>query len=190
MLGLAGCLSRPSLKIETFMFNAPAGATTNAAAGARVLAIRRLDVAPPFAGRSLVYRTGEFSYVRDPYAEFLDSPADELKDPVREWLLQDGAFRLVMSGGAALKPDTLVEIHLSQLYGDFRQPGHPLAILSMQFAFFDATNGIPEKVLLQREYSRSIPVTAPAAAALMQGWNQALAEILGEVSGDFPQSHQ
>jgi hypothetical protein len=185
VLGLSGCLSRPALKIETFTFNAPAGGITNTLASGRSLGIRRLQIAAPYAGRSLVYRTGDFSYVRDPYAEFLEAPAEELMEPVREWLLQDGAFRHVLAGGSALKPDTLVEINLSQLYGDFRQRSHPLAILVMQFTFFDAPNGAPGKLLLQREYSRGILLDPPNAASLMKGWNQAVAEIIGEVSADF-----
>jgi hypothetical protein len=185
VLGVAGCLSRPSLRIESFTFTAPAGEITNNFAGGRVLGIRKLQIAAPFEGRSLVYRTGEFSYARDPYAEFLDTPAEALRDPVREWLRRDGNFREVTAEGSALKPDTLVEINITQLFGDFRQPGRPLAILTIQFTFFDAPNGAPAKTILQREYSRSVPLSAPGAGALMQGWDQALAEILGSVSADF-----
>src|SRR5271163_889849 len=69
--GLTGCISRPALNKQTFAFSAPAISATNVVAINRVLGIRNLQIATPFEGRSLVYRTGEFSYVRDPYAEFL-----------------------------------------------------------------------------------------------------------------------
>ena len=74
---LSGCVSRPPLHKQTFTFTAPAIDPTNAVASERVLGVRRLQIAPPFDGRSLVYRTGEVSYVRDPYAEFLDPPAED-----------------------------------------------------------------------------------------------------------------
>jgi hypothetical protein len=167
------------------MFNTPAIGATNIVAGGRVLGIRSLQIAAPFDRRSLVYRTGEFSYVGDPYAEFLESPAEELMEPVRGWLLRDGNFQAVVTRGSALKPDTLVEINISQLFGDFREPNHPTAILTMRFTFFDAPDGVPGKVILQREYSRSIPLGAPIAAALMKGWDQALEQILGEVSSNL-----
>jgi hypothetical protein len=150
-----------------------------------VLGIRNLQIAAPFDGRSLVYRTGEFSYVRDPYAEFLESPAEEMMAPVRGWLRDSGNFSAVVESGSALKPDTLVEISVSQLFGDFRQPAHPSAILTIRFVFFEAPNGVPGKVIIEQESSRSIPLSAPTAAALMEGWNQALDEILTEVSSDF-----
>jgi len=182
---LTGCLSRPALDKQTFAFNAPAIAATNVIAGDRVLGIRSLQIAAPFEGRSFVYRTGEFSYVRDPYAEFLESPAEELIAPLRGWLRGNGDFSAVVEAGSALKPDTLVEVSVSQLFGDFRQPERPAAILTMRFVFFDATNGVPGKVILQQEYSRNIPLSTPTAATLMDGWERALSEILAQVSSDF-----
>jgi cholesterol transport system auxiliary component len=183
--GLTGCLSRPGMSKQTFAFSMPAIGTTNVVAGDRVLGIRSLRIAAPFEGRSLVYRTGEFSYVRDPYAEFLESPDEELKAPVRGWLRGKGDFSAVVEAGSASKSDTLVEITVSQLFGDFRQPEHPAAILTIRFVFFDAVNGIPGKVILEQEYSQNVPLNAPTAAALMEGWNRALTEILAEVSSDF-----
>jgi ABC-type uncharacterized transport system auxiliary subunit len=183
--GLTGCLSRPAMNKQTFAFGVPTISVTNVVASNRVLGIRNLQIAAPFDGRSLVYRTGEFSYVRDPYAEFLEPPAEELMTPVRECLRGNGDFSAVVEVGSALKPDTLVEISVSQLFGDFRQPEHPAAILTVRFVFYDALNGVPGKVILEQEYSGSIPLGAPTSAALMKGWNQALAEILTEVSSDF-----
>jgi len=167
--GLSGCVTRPSLNIQTFTFSAPAISATNVVANDRVLGIRNLQIAPPFDGRSLVYRTGEFSYVRDPYAEFLELPAEELMAPVREWLRADGGFGAVVEEGSAVKPNTLVEIGVTQLFGDFRRPERSAAVITVRFVFLDAANGVPGKAILQREYSRSIPLSAPTAATLMKG---------------------
>jgi cholesterol transport system auxiliary component len=183
--GLTGCLSRPALNKQSFAFSVPVIAATNFVTNDRMLGIRSLQIAAPFDGRSLVYRTGEFSYVRDPYAEFLEPPAEELMSPLRELLRTEAGFSAVVEAGSALQPDTLVEISVSQLYGDFRQPEHPAAILTMRFVFFDAMNGVPGKVVFQQEYSRSIPLSTPAAVMLMAGWERALSEILAQVSSDF-----
>jgi len=186
--GLSGCVTRPSLNIQTFTFSAPAISATNVVANDRVLGIRNLQIAPPFDGRSLVYRTGEFSYVRDPYAEFLELPAEELIAPMRGWLRADGCFSAVVEEGSAVKPNTLVEIGVTQLFGDFRRPERSVAAITVRFVFLDAANGVPGNAILQREYSRSIPLSAPTAAALMKGWNQGLAEILAEVASDLRHS--
>jgi hypothetical protein len=153
-----------------------------------VLGIRHLRIAPPFDGRSLIYRIGEFSYVRDPYAEFLDPPEEEMMAPVRGWLSRADGFSEVVDGGSALKPNTFVEISVTELYGDFRRSEHPCAVVTMHLVFFEARNGVPAKPIFQQEYSRHIPVTAPSAAALMEGWNQAFGGIFAEVASDLRRS--
>jgi len=161
-------------------------APTNAAT-ARVLSIKNLKIAAPFEGRSLVYRTGDNAYVRDPYAEFLDTPAESLQVTIREWLRDNGSFTVV-EPGSSLKPNTFAEISVTRLYGDFRQSQQAAAVLSMRFLFFDAANGLPGKVLLEREYSRSIALKSATPAALMAGWNQALTQVLTQVTSDFQRS--
>ena len=184
---LGGCLSRLALNTQTFAFTAPEMAPTNAETS-RVLGIRNLQIAAPFEGRSLVYRTGDNAYVRDPYAEFLDIPAESLLVTIREWMRGTASFAAVIQPGSSLKPDTLAEIEVTRLYGDFRQPHRPVAVLTMRFRLFDAPKALPGKVLLEREYARSIPLKSATPAALMDGWNQALAQILTQVISDFRNS--
>src|SRR5882724_25132 len=163
---LSGCLSRPALHRQTFAFTASEAVPPNILATARMLGIRNLQIAAPFEGRSLVYRTGDHAYVRDPYAEFLDTPAESLLVTIREWLRGTSSFAAVIGPGGSLKPDTLAEIEVTRLYGDFRQPQRPVAVLTMRFLFFDAPNALPGKVLLEREYARSIPLKSATPAAL------------------------
>ncbi len=188
ILALCGCLSKPPLHKQTFTLGAPPTASASVVAGDRVLGIRHLQIAPPFDGRSLVYRTGEFSYVRDPYAEFLDPPEEDMVAPVRGWLRRTGGFSDVVDSASALKPNTVVDISVTEIYGDFRRSEHPCAVVTMHLAFFEATNGVPRKPILQQEYSRSLPITAPSAAALMAGWNQAFGGIFAEVASDLRHS--
>jgi ABC-type uncharacterized transport system auxiliary subunit len=185
---LTGCLSRPALAPQTFSFGSPALTATDFVAGQPVLGLNKLEVATPYEQRSLVYRTGDFAYARDPYATFLDSPEQELLAPLRAGLCRQGDFSAVVETGSALKPDVMVEINVSQLFGDFRRLDRPKAVLTMRFTFCAATNGIATKTLFQKEYPRSIPIDKPSAAALMAGWNQAMTETLAEVLSDYRQS--
>jgi hypothetical protein len=60
--------------------------------------------------------------------------------------------------------------------------------MTVQFVFLDATNGLPGKVIFQKEYSRSIPLNEPTTAGLMAGWNEALTQITTEISSDLQPS--
>lgn len=182
---LSGCLSKPSLNKQTFVFTAPV--STNDVSGTHVLGIKSLRISPPFDGRALIYRTGEFTYQRDPYAEFLSRPAELLIAPVSQMLQGQGCFSAVVEPSGAMKPDTLVQIHISELYGDIRKPGNPGAVLSMNVLFIEATNGMPGRVILQKNESRWIPMKSAAPTALMEGWNRALVEIFADVVSDFHQ---
>jgi hypothetical protein len=182
---LTGCLARPHLDEQSFRFAPQPPSSSKVAPSGRVLGLRTLQVAPPFEDRAFVYRTGDFSYEHDPYAGFMVPPAEGLVSPVCGWMRATGVFRAVEEAGSALKPDTLVEIHVSELYGDFRPAENAMAVLAMRFEFFDAPNGIPGKALLQREYERKIPLKARTADALIDGWNQGLAQILDSVMVDF-----
>ena len=183
---LCGCLSRPYLNKQTFVFEIPPTPTPNPAAKThRVVAIRTSRVAAPFDGRSLVYRTGEFSYESDPYAEFLVSSAESLLFPIRGWMREAGYFDAVVEPGSARKPDTMAEISVLQLYGDFRQPRDASAVLTIRFVLFDSPRGVPGNLILEREYSRRIPLKARTAGALMAGWNEALVQILAQFGADL-----
>jgi len=182
---LTGCLARPHMDKQSFIFAPPSIAAPKAGSGSRVLGIRTLQVAEPFEGRSFVYRTGDSSYDRDPYAEFMVHPAEGLVLPISSWFREAGGFSAVVEAGSALKPNTLVEIQVVQLYGDFRPSEHPVSVLTMRFVFFDAPNDVPEKVILEHEYSSNIPLKTRTAPALIEGWNQALAKILDSAMLDF-----
>lgn len=185
---LAGCLSRPALVRQTYALQVPS-ATNSAASGDRILAIRTCRVSPLFAGRSLVYRTGPNTFETDPYAGFLVSPDDAIEIPVRTYLRKSGSFKAVVEPGSTLKADSVLEIHVTELYGDFRTKQSPSAVLSLRAVFFEAGTKGGEKVLFQRDYSRVEPLSENRATAVVAGWNQALSEILSEINTDLVPYH-
>ena len=182
---LCGCISRPPLDVRTFAFAPPPAAKPDSGFRShRVVAIRSLRVAAPFDGRSFVYRTGEYSFESDPYAEFFASASDSLLLPIRGSLRHSGAFEAVVEPGSVLKPNTVAEIGVLELYGDFRRPREAAAVLTLRILVFDAPNGVPGKLILERQDSRRTPLRARTADALMAGWDEALAQILAQFDAD------
>ncbi len=172
---------------QSFIFAPPSPSAPKVVAAKRVLGIRSLQVAAPFEGRAFVYRSGEFSYDRDPYAEFMVYPADGLVSPICGWWRRKRAAlaRLPISWAARSNRTRWLRFTSASFYGDFRQPEHAAAILAMRFVFLDAPNDAPGKVVMQRDYTREIPLKARTAEALIEGWNQALAQILDSAMQDF-----
>ncbi len=150
-----------------------------------VLDIHKLVVAAPFDSQTFIYRTGEFTYERDHYAEFLVPPAEDLMTPLRDYFTEFGTFRFITIPGSVLKPNTVVEIRVDELYGDFRNRNQPAAVLTMGFTFFDAPSGVPGKLLLQKHYQQRIRLQARTAAGVVAGWNKALQQILLAVNKDL-----
>jgi cholesterol transport system auxiliary component len=182
---LCGCVSRPYLEVRSFAFTAPPASKLDPGFQThRVVAIRSLRVAAPFDRRSLVYRMGEYAFESDPYAEFFVPASEGLLLPIRSYLRQAGAFEAVVEPGSALKPNTVAEFSVLDLYGDFRKSQQGAAILRLRVLLFDSPNGIPGKLVLEREYSRRIPLEVRTPDALMAGWNEALAQILAQLVSD------
>jgi len=185
VLVATGCLSRPALVRQAFALENPSLTGVPAKKGEGVLAIRSCDVSPLFEGRAFVYRIGAEAYEVDPYAGFLIPPARALAIPLRASLRGSGIFRDVAEPGSLLQPDRLLEVHVAELYGDFRPLAAPAAVLSMRFLFFRVEKGLPPVVWFERNYSRRMALPENSAGSLIGGWNKALAEIMNEVVADL-----
>jgi ABC-type uncharacterized transport system auxiliary subunit len=184
-----GCLSRPALVRQTFALASPAPSTLTTNRGEGVLALRSCAVSPLFESRAFVYRTGGEAYEQDPYAGFMVSPNNALAIPIRGYLRDAGVFRDVVEPGSLVQPDRLLEVYVSELYGDLRTPGKPAAVLAAQFVFFRSGSGTSPAVFLDKTYSRRIPLKENTAVSVVAGWNQALAEIMAEVATDLAAKH-
>ena len=176
-----GCLSRPALKHDTFAFQMPPPANAGAKADGGVIACS-VAVSPLFNRPPFVYRTGPEAYEADPYAGFLVAPGQAVAIAARAHLLSSGRFQHVVEPGSHVKADKSIEVHVSELYGDFSESSQPAAVLSMRILLFDGEDTKRRPPLLQQSYSRRVPLREKTAAAVMAGWNTALAEIMAEAA--------
>jgi ABC-type uncharacterized transport system auxiliary subunit len=182
---LTGCLSRQALVRQTFALQTAAPLNGAAPAGQAVLEVRAVEVSPRFEGREFIYRLGADLYQADPYAGFLVSPSRELAIALRSGFRNSAAFKDVVEPESRLGADSILEVHVTELYGDFRKPGQLAAVLSLRMLFFEAGNGKARQPFLAKEYISRVPLPQKTAAALVAGWNQALGKTLAEAAADF-----
>lgn len=184
---LFGCASRAKWKKESFALTAPSD-QAGTAAHTNVLSLRRVTVSPSYDGKSLVYRTGENSYERDPYAEFLVPPNRMFEQCVRGYLRNGHVFAEVVDPGSSLKSSLSMEIAVTQLYGDFRHPKQPFAVLQLRFLLYNTEPPNAGRVIWQRQIFKRVPLAHRTPAALVDGWNAGLRQIMEEVNGELRSS--
>ncbi len=185
-LGSGGCVSRPSLPVQTYTLDPPAPhAMADETTGA-VVSLSRVRVAPPYAGTSFVYRRGGHRVERDPYAIFAAPPGWMLTSAIRGYLRGADVIRDVVEPGGEVAVALLIEAEASELCADLPESGEATANLSLLFRVFSPASGAtPERELLRKTYSRTRPLAVRDSAAIADAWNRELSEIADAFLADL-----
>jgi uncharacterized lipoprotein YmbA len=183
-LAAAGCLSRPAMVHQSFSIDPPA-ARSAPSAGSVVLALARVDVAPPYSGQALVYRTGEHAVERDPYARFAAPPGWLLTVAIRGYLANADFVRDVVAPGDRTRSVATVEVAVSEMAGELRGSGSS-AVLTLRFRVVSNPGGAYEaSEILLKTYSQTVPVPRATAQEVVGAWNRGLANIMAEFQADL-----
>lgn len=180
----AGCVSKAALVPQSYAIDPPALAAAVPAAGGRILSLSRVDVAPPYAGLSFVYRSGDHAIQRDPYASFAVSPGWMLSSAIRGYLRNAAFIRDIVFPGDGLQADASIEARATELYADLGSS--PVAVLSLQVRVLSpAAAGAPVRELLLKSYTERVPMEVRSAQAAANGWNAALSSIMQSFLSDL-----
>lgn len=149
-----------------------------------VLEVRRFSIDTAFATRNLVYRLDEFQYETDHYRQYLISPSVMITERTRDWLAQAGVFERVLPSGSRVAPTHTLEGSITALYGDFTDPGEPVAV--MEIRFFLLGNIRPrENVLFAQTYRAATPLRDRTGEAFIEAMDLSLAAILTRLEADL-----
>lgn len=181
----SGCLSKPMLVSHVYTIDPPAARPSAAPPGGVILALRRVEVAPPYAGESLIYRAGNHAIERDPYARFASPPGWLLTTAIRGYLANADFVGDVMAIGESLPAQATVEVSVSEIAGDLRADGSS-AVLTLRFRVLlePPPAGTSPEILL-KTYTKSVPISRRAAKEIVEGWNKGLEEIMVEFLADL-----
>ena len=180
------CASKLPRTPQTFTIDPPAPRSSPAAAATRVVSLRRAEVAPTYAGSEFVYRVGEHAIERDPYASLAAPPAWILTSAIRGYLKDADFVRDVVVPGEGVAVDAEIEPAVTELCGDFSNPGEPVAVLSLHLRVLaPAAAAAPPREILLKTYTRRIALSQRTAAAVVAAWNRALGEVMGDFLPDL-----
>jgi len=152
-------------------------------AAGTVLEVQRLEVAESFEGVEIVRRTGEHTWEPDFYDVFFVPPGAMLTGETRRWIAESGLFGNVVDVSSLAEATHVLEGNVTALYGDLRD-GESKAVLEIQFVLLDQRVE-PPGIAWSGTFAESIVVANDSAAALVAGWSEGLAKILGRLEEDL-----
>lgn len=181
---LCGCASGSHWKGAAFAFAVPDDPPTPKGTE-RITELSRVSISPVFQSRSFTYRTGEDSFEQDPYAGFLISPERALAESIRAWMRSGGVFGRVLDPGSGITPNLIVEVSITDLYGDFRKPLQPVGNMALHMICYQVQNGTPQQVVFDRFCSHETPFVGKTPGALMGAWDADLREIMNQINSEY-----
>ncbi len=149
------------------------------------LKIGPVAVAPPFDGKSLVYRLGDARYEKDFYNVYTSIPSEMIVNAERQWINQSNIFSAALGQGNSYFSYYLLQATVNEFYGDYRV--RPEAVVSIEF-LLSYTNGAKGNSLIgTNRYTKRVALKDNTPQALVIGQQQALAEILKEYENQLNQ---
>lgn len=180
VLGLFACSlpSRAPVTPTAFMVNPERSGEPLKNRSSLWLKIGSVSVAPPYDGRSLVYRLGDQRFEKDFYNVYTTLPADMISNAERQWINKSGIFSAAVGQSNSFFPYYTLQATVNEFYGDYRVK--PEAVVSMEFFLTVTNSGKGNPLIGSNRYSKRIALKDNTPAALVIGQQQALAEIFKE----------
>jgi cholesterol transport system auxiliary component len=184
--GFSGCssLKQAYPAKESFGLTTPEVAPAAGGGHEGVLRVERVRVAAPYDGRSFVYRLSDTRYETDYYNEFVAEPGRLLTGELVRSLGGAHVFTTVVDPAASADAKVRLETSVTELYGDYRDPAAPRAVVRARFLLLEerleSTGVIGEWNLEERE-----PLKSGDAAGLVEGWSRAWGKVVSALASDL-----
>jgi ABC-type uncharacterized transport system auxiliary subunit len=185
LLGTA-CASKLARSPQSFTLNPPPVRAVPAAGATTIVALHPADTDATYGGASLVYRVGEHTIERDPYASFAAAPTSMLSIAIRGYLKNTDFVRDVVYPGEDVRVSVEIEPALAELYGDFTNEAQPEAVMSIFFRVLVPPSGnAPSREILLKRYTERRPIEKRTAASVVAAMNQDLEAIMPQFLADL-----
>jgi len=171
VLGTGCSLNQPYPAKDTFVLRGGeiGRAPVTLSESVRVEPVR---IAPPYDGRSLVYRTGDVSVRRDYYNVFIAPPEDMATAELIRMLSESGVFKEVSGVASASGAEVILETTVTDLYADERDAQKPVAVCRMKFRRLKNDAG-GMVVVSDQTFDATVPISSNTGAGIAAALGQA-----------------
>jgi len=149
-----------------------------------ILKIRNFRVSPAYAGHEFVYRVSPDGYESDFYNQFFKSPASLMTQEVFGWFSRINMFDHVVVAPSEIPGDYELSGYINSIYGDYTDDGAPKAVLALQFFLIKEDSG-EDTIVFSKSYQKDVGIISKSPTALVNGWNEALSEVLIDFEHDI-----
>lgn len=152
--------------------------------GKNYIKIERTDVNHAYHHRDFNYRVGPDEFISDYYNQFYKPVGALVTSEIYKWLSSAGIYKDVLPINNLINAKYILDSKIVDIYGDYSNPDDPRAVLNMQFFLVDDSSDIAE-LAYSNVYNQSVSISSRTPAALVQGWNGALKNILKQLETDL-----
>ena len=186
VLLLLGCtgISKEYPEKNFYTFNVINEIQHNENQSKNFLKIERVDVNPAYKLRDFNYRIGPDEFISDFYNQFYKPVGVLISSELYKWMSSAGIFKDVIPVNNLITAKYVLDSKLVDIYGDYTNPDDPRAVLNMQFFLIDDTQVLAELVY-SNVYNQSVAISSRTPNALVDGWNEALKNILEQLESDL-----
>ena len=177
---LAGCggLSTPPAHRYFVLETAPTRLVPGALQRDAMLLVAPTTASSFYDSQEIIYsrRAGERAYYQ--LSSWTEPPNRSLATLLAGRLALGGAFRGAVETNSGVRGSVMLRTHLVELYHDaVATPGTARATLTAELS-----DPGGRSLLAQRSFSASVPVASYDAAGAVQGFGQALGQVLDEIA--------
>lgn len=187
---IAGCsIGRPIMAPTTYIVDVPSSRSRTDVRIEESVRIGNVRIAAPFGKDRLIYRLDDVRYIADPYNAFAADPREILSNRVAEWLQHSGPFSSVAPPGSTRPSAYVLEMFVSEMYGDFREGIPAAAVLVIEVALIDQRGARPQ-VMYARSMRQSVPLATSSAGDLVRGYGIALSDALALLTAEVDEKYR
>jgi len=186
LLLIFGCsgLKREYPKKNFYTFEVVNEIKVNNNQGKNYVKIERVDVSHAYLHRDFNYRVGPDEFISDYYNQFYRPVGVLVTSEIYKWFSSTGLFKDVLPVNNLINAKYILDSKIVDIYGDYSNPDDPRAVLNMQFFLVDESAVIAE-LAYSNVYNQSVAISSRTPGALVEGWNEALKNILKQFETDL-----